>query len=242
MGSRRIVIVNADDFGQSPGVNRGVVMAHEQGIVTSTSLMVRWPAAAVAGEYARSHPRLSVGLHLDLTESACRDGAWSIVYQVVPLDDAEQVRAEVTRQVDAFRQLVGRDPTHLDAHQHVHLKEPVRSSILEIAGRLGVPVRRLCRVRYSGAFYGQNTRGERHPELVSVSALVQLVRGLPAGITELGCHPGLDDDVDSVYRCERSIEVLTLCDPAVCEAIRAEGIELRSFHQLGHEDWAPNGG
>ena len=67
------LIVNADDFGQSPGVNRGVIAAHERGVVTSTSLMVRWPSAAAAAAYAREHPALSVGLHVDLGEWACRD-------------------------------------------------------------------------------------------------------------------------------------------------------------------------
>ena len=53
MPSRRYVIINADDFGQSPGINRGVIQAHEQGLVTSASLMVRWPAAAEAAAYGR---------------------------------------------------------------------------------------------------------------------------------------------------------------------------------------------
>jgi len=41
----RFLIVNADDFGQSPGINRGIIKAHADGIVTSVSLMVRWPAS-----------------------------------------------------------------------------------------------------------------------------------------------------------------------------------------------------
>ena len=51
----RYLIVNADDFGLSPGVNRGVVQAHERGIVTSASLMVRQPAAGAAAACARAH-------------------------------------------------------------------------------------------------------------------------------------------------------------------------------------------
>ena len=62
----RQLIVNADDFGQSHSVNRGILAAHERGIVTSTSLMVRWPAAAKAAALGRTHPRLSLGLHVDL--------------------------------------------------------------------------------------------------------------------------------------------------------------------------------
>src|SRR5436190_23980393 len=65
---RRAVIVNADDFGQSAGINRGIIEAHERGIVTSASLMVRWPAAPAAAAYACAHRGLSVGLHVDLGE------------------------------------------------------------------------------------------------------------------------------------------------------------------------------
>src|SRR3989442_11035463 len=114
------LIVNADDFGLSPGVNRGIIWAHENGIVTSASLMVRWPAAAEAARYTRATRSLGVGLHLDLGEWTCRGGEWSPLYQVARLDHPVEVREEVSRQLSAFRELVGQDPTHLDSHQHVH--------------------------------------------------------------------------------------------------------------------------
>ena len=69
---KRFLIVNADDFGLSAGVNQGIIEAHERGVVTSASLMVRWPAAVAAAAYARSHPQLAVGLHVDLGEWAYR--------------------------------------------------------------------------------------------------------------------------------------------------------------------------
>src|SRR5262249_16709084 len=126
MTAVRCLIVNADDFGQSPGVNRGVIAAHERGIVTSASLMVRWPAAAEAAAYARTHPDLGLGLHLDLGEWTYREGSWVARYLVAVPDDARAVSDEVGRQLAAFRSLVGRDPTHLDSHQHVHREDPVR--------------------------------------------------------------------------------------------------------------------
>src|SRR5215210_6058372 len=95
----RFLIVNADDFGQSPGVNRGVIAAHERGIVTSASLMVRWPAAAEAAAYARARPGLSVGLHVDLGEWVYRDGAWAARYEVARADDRAAVAAELARQL-----------------------------------------------------------------------------------------------------------------------------------------------
>jgi chitin disaccharide deacetylase len=141
MDGQRWLIVNADDFGLSAGVNRGIAQAHESGIVTSTSLMTRWPDAVDAAEYAGSHKDLSLGLHVDLSEWAFRDGEWMALYEVVPLTDPEGVRIEIFRQLETFRALTGADPTHIDSHQHAHSDEPVRSAVVEIAESLGVPVR-----------------------------------------------------------------------------------------------------
>src|SRR5262245_21490417 len=102
MTVQRYLIVNADDFGLSPGVNRGITEAHENGIVTSASLMVRWPAAAEAAAYARVHQELSVGLHLDLGEWTYRDGDWACVYQVVQQHDSGAVAKEAERQLAEF--------------------------------------------------------------------------------------------------------------------------------------------
>lgn len=139
--SARWLVVNADDFGLSRGVNAGIIAAHEQGIVTSASLMVRGPAAEEAAQYAATRGRLSLGLHLDLGEWQWAVGDWQKVYCVVPLDDAAAVTGEVRRQLRVFRELAGRNPTHLDSHQHVHRDEPVRSAALELAAELGVPLR-----------------------------------------------------------------------------------------------------
>src|SRR5215831_10883983 len=111
MSNATSLIVNADDFGQSPGVNRGVITAHRDGIVTSASLMVRWAAATSAATYARANRGLSVGLHVDLGEWAFRQGAWVPIYDVVPIEDAAALASEVASQLAAFRRLIGEDPT-----------------------------------------------------------------------------------------------------------------------------------
>jgi predicted glycoside hydrolase/deacetylase ChbG (UPF0249 family) len=233
MSVKRYVIVNADDFGQSPGVNRGIIAAHERGIVTSASLMVRWQAAAEAAAYGRAHPGLSLGLHLDFGEWACREETWVPVYEVVSTEDAAAAASEVHRQLAAFKDLVGRDPTHIDSHQHAHLDEPLRSIVLGIAGRLGVPVRQCNRVvRYCGNFYGQGDDGAPCPENLTVEVLLQILRELPPGFTELGCHPGDGSDLDTMYRDERAQEVRVLCDARVRDALPGLGIELRSFHDF----------
>jgi predicted glycoside hydrolase/deacetylase ChbG (UPF0249 family) len=233
MSNTRYLIVNADDFGLSAGVNRGIIEAHENGIVTSASLMVRGAAAAEAAAYAKEHHSLSVGLHIDLGEWIYRDGSWVEQYHVVATDDLTAVADEVSAQLDKFRQLVGRPPTHLDSHQHVHRSEPARSLLLVMARTLGVPLRHFDRaITYRGDFYGQTAKGEPIPEFIAVASLIDVVHDLPPGITELGCHPGLDEDSGSVYNAERALEVATLCDPRVREAIERERIELYSFGSL----------
>src|SRR5262249_2423752 len=155
------------------------------------SLMVRWAAAAEAAEYGRQHPEFSLGLHLDLGEWVYRQGTWVPVYEVVSTEGAVTVAAEVNRQLAAFRRLVGRDPTHIDSHQHPHLREPTRTVVVEMARQLKVPVRHFDpRICYCGNFYGQTADGTPLPEILSVEGLVQILRGLLPGITELGCHPG----------------------------------------------------
>jgi chitin disaccharide deacetylase len=226
----RILIVNADDFGLSAGVNSGVIKAREHGIVTSASLMVRGLAAHEAASYARSHPDFSVGLHIDLGEWAWRDEDWATVYEVVPFEDAEAVAAEVQRQLEAFRVLVGTEPTHLDSHQHVHTSDPAAGILRGIAAALRVPLRHEHPdVRYCGDLYGQTRTGAPMLEAVSVPNLIDILSRLQPGITELGCHPGEGGDVESIYRFEREAEVEALCDPRVREAIESEGIVLRSF-------------
>jgi predicted glycoside hydrolase/deacetylase ChbG (UPF0249 family) len=234
-GARKYLIVNADDFGLSRGINRGILKAHAQGIVTSASLMVRWPAAAEAAAAARGHPQLSIGLHVDLAEWACCGGSWQSLYEVVPLNDKAAVAAEVDRQLSAFRRLVGHDPAHLDSHQHVHRKEPVRSVLAEIAERLGVPLRHVADgIRYCGDFYAQDAEGNSYPEIVTVAGLTKIIAALPSGWTELACHPGdpSGEDLNTMYRRERAEEVNVLCDQRVREALATLDIELRSFAEF----------
>jgi chitin disaccharide deacetylase len=229
----RVLIVNADDFGLSSGVNRGIVRAHDEGIVTSTSAMVRQDAIEEAAELARARPTLSVGLHIDLSEWVYRDGEWVPLYEVVVGEDRAAVEAEVAAQVASFLSLFGRQPTHLDSHQHRHLEDPVRSVVVDVGRRLGVPVRQCTPgIEYRGDFYGQSGRGDPFPEAISVDALLRLLSSLPEGVTELGCHPAAEAVEGSSYSSERPLELESLCDSRVRAAVKSEDIALISFATL----------
>jgi predicted glycoside hydrolase/deacetylase ChbG (UPF0249 family) len=231
----RYLIVNADDFGLSPGVNAGIVQAHEHGIVTSASLMVRQPAAEAAAAYARGRPALGLGLHVDLGEWAFRDGHWHALYERVPPDDAAAVEAEVRGQFERFRALVGRDPDHLDSHQHVHRREPARSVMRALARSTGLPLRGDCRIRFCGDFYGQTDTGEPLNDRIDIDALLHLLDRLPSGATELACHPGFVDATDplggTAYRSARSTEVAVLCNERLRRGVVARGIVLATYAQ-----------
>jgi predicted glycoside hydrolase/deacetylase ChbG (UPF0249 family) len=223
--ARAHLVVNADDLGYSAGVNRGIFEAHLRGIVTSASLMVRRPAAAAAA--ADAPPGLGLGLHVDLGEWVFEDGDW-IAHDVVVAD----VPGEVARQLERFRELVGRDPTHLDSHQHVHRTEPARSAVLAVGAELDVPVRHESGVRYRGDFYGQDDEGSPHPELLQPERLEALLLALPDGATELCCHPGYADGLVSPYAAEREQELDALCNPRLRPLLLDAGIELVSFAGL----------
>jgi predicted glycoside hydrolase/deacetylase ChbG (UPF0249 family) len=140
---------------------------------------------------------------------------------------------DLRRQLDRFRLLVGRDPSHLDSHQHRHLAPLVRPAFEEVAADLGIPLRRVDpRVRFCGEFYGHDGRGRPEPEAITVDALVRLIENVDGEVTELGCHPGYADDLDDWYRTEREQEVRALCDPRVRNAIEREGLRLCSYAEV----------
>lgn len=216
------LIVNADDFGFAPGVNRGIIEAYENGIVTSASLMVNRPAAREAAALALSHPELGVGLHVDLRR-------WRAPTRLVEALAGRELRGQLAH----FRRLLGRDPTHIDSHHHVHRAEPFRPLFTELADELDVPLRHFSRdVRFCGEFYGHDGRGRPDEAAIQVDALVELLGTLGPGATELGTHPGYMDGLRDWYRAERVQEVRTLCDPRVREAVRRNGMELMNFREL----------
>lgn len=212
----KYLIVNGDDFGATHGINRGILEAHRDGILTSASLFVDRPGSTEAAELARNTPLLSVGLHADL------DGT-----------PGDRVRKELLRQLERFVDLLGDPPTHLDSHHNVHRSPDVLPDFLAVADEHGLLVRSVSKVRYLPDFYGQSG-GSTDVDNIGAASLVQLLRTrLQDGLNELGCHPGyIDADLVSRYATERELELRTLCDPCVREAIRDAGISLVSFRDV----------
>src|SRR5947208_7479144 len=115
----RWLIVTGDDFGMSHGINRGIVQAHRDGILTTTSLLVNWPASEEAAALGRECPTLSLGLHLELDI------------------DTMDVPARLEHQLAPFWELAGAAPTHVVSHHDVHHDSRVLPHLLAWAQRAG---------------------------------------------------------------------------------------------------------
>ena len=156
----RRLIVNADDFGRSPGINAAVIRAHREGILTTASLMVNEAACDEAVALAREHPRLGVGLHLALL---C--GRAALAPEKIPgLVNAHgvfgdnpvgvgfryfmngalraQLREEIAAQFAKFR-ATGLPLDHVNGHLHLHLHPTVFGILMEQVREWGITHLRL---------------------------------------------------------------------------------------------------
>jgi predicted glycoside hydrolase/deacetylase ChbG (UPF0249 family) len=219
----KCLIVNGDDFGASRGINRGIVEAHERGILTSASLMVDLPGAEEAAELAQNRPGLSLGLHVVLTRE---DGK-----RTVPPEGAGE---EIERQLARFHALLGKPPTHFDSHHNLHFEPAYEPFFVDAARRSSRPLRGYSDVRYVSRFYGQWDDGSTHLDLISVEGLIDVLESeVGEGVTEIGCHPGyIDSGFRSSYAREREAELRTLCAPAARTAAEQLAIRLVNFTEL----------
>ena len=171
----RQLIVNADDFAMTEGVNRAILEAHRNGIVTSTSLLANGAAFASAIEMARQTPSLGVGVHLNLTEGKPVSSASGVPglttsggefvagpgKLVVRMLRGRVAAAEIEREFRAqIEKLLaaGIAPTHLDGHQHVHMWPPVFTITARLAGEYGIRGVRCSRERRTAlaGIFGRN--------------------------------------------------------------------------------------
>jgi len=219
-------IVNGDDLGASHGINRGIIEAHRDGILTSTSLMVNMPCSEEAAILSLDTPSLSVGLHINLTNEGGEPA--------VDLSDSDNCRAELHRQFCRFQELMNCLPTHLDSHHNMHRDPRLLPHFLDLAQQYGLPLREHAPVRYFSNFYGQ-WDGETHLEQISVESLVQMLETeVREGFTELSCHPGYTDpNSQSIYSIERETELRTLCNPIIWKKLTELQIQLIGFRDLG---------
>jgi predicted glycoside hydrolase/deacetylase ChbG (UPF0249 family) len=250
----RRLIVNADDFGLTVGVSRGILRAHREGLVTSTTVLASLPPQPELDTAAAALRGLGLGLHFNLTwgrpvsppESvrSLVDAEGRFGRDLAALAERarpEDVRREADAQIEAFVRRFGRAPTHLDSHHHAHRVPRVMDAVVDVALAARLPLRsqdagfrdglRRLDVATTDHFVGD---AQSDPYWTSERLLDQLAV-LPLGLTELMCHPGVfDDDLAySRYGRQREVELRALCDPEARATVERLDIRLCHFGALG---------
>jgi len=195
----RRLIVNADDFGFTGGVNRAIVEAHSRGVVTSSTLMANGPAFAEAVQLAKTLPGLSVGCHVVLIDGApilgaerlaslttrtaprFRDGLKAFAARAVAgRMDAAEIAAEATAQIRKI-QSTGIAVSHFDTHKHTHLFPRILRPLLRAAAECGV---RALRNPFGPRFPLRSSRLLARPNLWTRYAEVRVLRRFSGAFRE----------------------------------------------------------
>jgi predicted glycoside hydrolase/deacetylase ChbG (UPF0249 family) len=152
------LIINADDYGRTPDISRGIRDAHLRGIVTSSTAMLNMPSAAADLKIAiEETPELGLGVHLVLTSGkpllpaakipslTTPEGGFHKLDKFVSLAPAlnlAEVKAEWIAQIEAFISATGKNPTHFDSHHHASYFTPgLLQTMFEVAREYGLPIR-----------------------------------------------------------------------------------------------------
>ncbi len=248
----RSLIVNADDFNLTRGVDRAILECHDRGIVSSTTFMVNLPVEARTLSELKKRKKLGVGIHLNVTfrnpvlpsarvRSLLKaDGGFKkMPDQLSRLPKAGELAAEYSAQIEKFIRCFGRKPTHLDTHHQMH-NHPFFLKILAETGRkYKIPIRKSAlmnqsafahlRAQSPAFFFFGNLTPEGHWTKVP---LENILRNIPMGLSEIMCHPGIvDKDLKSVssFTTGRAVEHRLLASPALRKLLSEEGVTLRHY-------------
>ncbi|WP_104029253.1 chitin disaccharide deacetylase [Vibrio jasicida] len=240
------VIFNADDFGLTPGVNNGIIKAHQQGVVRSTTMMVGMGAEKHAVELAKQNSNLKIGIHLRFTAGAPITGhpnltngkehfvSYAELWKKQDFD-LKAVYEEAQSQIEHFLAL-GLSLSHLDSHHHAHTHPQLLPVIRELATKYRVPLRGsgLCHVRNPVRYFFTD---EFYDQGVSLDGLLRgLLRLKPQyDIVEVMCHPAEADQpliLSSGYALQRELELQVLTSPILKQELVQHGIAITDYSEL----------
>jgi predicted glycoside hydrolase/deacetylase ChbG (UPF0249 family) len=220
------LIVNADDFGYSTGINYGVIESHLHGIVNSATMMMNMSGTKQAIELAKQYPSLKVGVHLVLTcgkpllndvkSLVDENGNFNSLSYLMENDiDLDELEREWIAQMDAFYQ-AGLTPNHFDSHHHVHGLEKLYPVVKKLSDKYSLPVRNTNQPSdlptYSDLFLD-----DFYGDGISEAYFAELQGRVNDGQTiEVMVHPGFIDQeilIGSSYNIQRAKEtyILTHC-------------------------------
>ncbi|MBY7144357.1 ChbG/HpnK family deacetylase [Virgibacillus sp. NKC19-3] len=247
--SSKQLIINADDFGLTPGASAGILYAHRHGILTSTTAMVNTAFSKQSLTEAKSYPDLGIGLHFVLDagrpifshNSSLTDHRGHFLKGRSLIDAAKtwDIKDELKAQLELLHEWYG-NVTHIDSHHHMHLHIPdALEAVIEVAERYQLPVRTFSETAVIGKgrttdYFHYDFYGE---ENVSVAYLLAIFSNIKPGTTEVMCHPAFLDAWlrrVSSYDFTRMKELEILVDNKVQEWLNDHSIHLIHYGGLHH--------
>lgn len=243
------LVINADDFGYSKGVNLGILEAYKHGVVSSTTMMVNMPGAVHAAALALAHPGLGVGIHLvldcgypihpNVPSLVDETGRFYKMEEMLKKAKLTDIEKELNAQVEQFFKY-GLSPTHLDGHHHVHGKEMVYPIVEKLARNYKLPIRKVSADdNHSSNQLLQTTQTffyEFYGNTLTPTSLIDLVvKSTSYETAEIMCHPAyIDEEVltGSSYNVQRARELSILTHPDVKQMIEENHIELVTYKDV----------
>jgi len=246
------LIVNADDFGISKAVTLGILEAHKNGVITSTSMMCNMPATEYTAGLLKDYPDLGVGIHFVLTAGfplaklvnslVDEIGRFHSQYEIEDFAIIEDIRKECRCQMDKFLSFSIK-PTHINCHHHVHKFSKVFQVVKEFALEYDIPVRAINEIskeEFNGirttANFAEGFYGENGEIVITAQAFINTIeKNKEFESLEIMCHPGhLDEELieTSSYAIPRLKELATLTCDEVKNYIKENKIQLITFKDI----------
>ena len=247
-----LIIFHADDFNLTQGVSKGIIKAHQFGVVKSTSVMVNLEGLEESVRLLKENPHLDVGVHINVTFGKPLKG------KEVPslVDDAgvfwrkpnllkkyavyEDLKREIEAQLNLALKL-GLNITHIDSHHHIHAQdERVMEICINLAKKYHLGLRSIdehtneiirkahipTADRFIGYFYGENA---------TFKTIEKAITSINSDITEIMCHPGFADEKlkqISSYTTKREKEMEILTHPKIFQILQKNKAKLVSYKHI----------
>ena len=246
------IIIKADDYGFTEAVSLGILLAHKNGIVKNTGMMVNMPAAIQAAEWIRSYPELCLGLHInlivgtpccDLTEipSLIDKNGKFISSKVRRAEIAQgidpfilsETKKECVAQVIRFIELNNRIPEYIEAHA---VSSPtIQKAIAEVANEFGIEILPHHQPSKWSVPQFKSDHYEFYKELLPYSEYFENRLDLTSNLILFVLHPGFVDEElirNSSLTLDRTKDYEMMIDPDVKAVLLSKGFQIISFREI----------
>lgn len=248
------LIINADDFGHSKGINMGIIEAYQDGVLTSTTLMASMPGFDQAVELSKQNPGLGVGVHLTLTcgypvskglktivddKGAFQNLSFYEKKDNLDLINLDEVYKEWKSQIDKVI-ASGIVPTHIDSHHHINSLDKLQKIYLSLADEYNLPVRNNFNLPE-----GYKSTSKMLDYFDQLGGKTDIWRNMETNnlirdckiydSIEIMCHPAYVDAFlaeNSAYTINRTSALKELLNPEIKKLFDDNGIELITFRDL----------